>query len=164
LDACAELLTRHGGHAQAAGFSLPTANLAAFRERLMAIAANRLQESDLVPVLSIDAEVGLGDISTDLIEELNRLEPTGHGHPSPVLAVKGARVLERRVIGANGEHLKLRVADGEYEIEAVAWRMGKYVEIIPERVNLAFHPETNEWQGQRRLQLNVQDIQAADQA
>ncbi|MHB8629410.1 MAG: single-stranded-DNA-specific exonuclease RecJ [Aggregatilineales bacterium] len=162
LDDCAELLTRHGGHAQAAGFALPTANLAAFRERLMTIAASRLQEADLVPVLSIDAEVGLGDISVDLIDELARLEPTGHGHPSPVLAVRRARVLERRVIGANSDHLKLRLADGEYEIEAVAWRMGKYIDAIPGRVNVAFHPEMNEWQGQKRLQLNVQDIQAAE--
>jgi single-stranded-DNA-specific exonuclease len=162
LDECAELLTRHGGHAQAAGFALPTANLAAFRERLMAIAANRLQEADLVPVLPIDAEVGLGTISIDLIEELKRLEPTGHGHPSPTLAIKRVRVLERRVIGSNGDHLKLRVADNEYEVEAVAWRMGKYVEMIPDRVNLAFHPEINEWQEQRRLQLNVQDIQAVE--
>lgn len=162
LDECTDLLTRHGGHAQAAGFGLPTANLAAFRERLMSIAATQLQESDLVPELSIDVEVGLGDISIDLIEELKRLEPTGHGHPSPVLAAKRLRVLERRVIGGNGDHLKLRVADGEYEVEAVAWRMGKHIEAIPERVNIAFHPEINEWQAQRRLQLNIQDIQAAE--
>ena len=161
LDECAELLIRHGGHAQAAGFSLLNDNIEALRERLTQIAAREMSEADLVPVLAIDAEVRLTDVTVDLIEELKRLEPTGHGSPQPVLCARRLRVIEKRVIGGGGDHLKMRLSDADCEIEAIAFRWGKYAEILPDRVNVAFQPEINEWQGQKRLQLNIHDIQPA---
>jgi single-stranded-DNA-specific exonuclease len=160
LDECAELLIRHGGHAQAAGFSVLNENLDALRERLIDIAGRKLSEADLIPVVSIDAEVRLTDVTLDLIAELKRLEPTGHGSAQPVLCARRLRVIEKRAIGGNSDHLKLRLADADCEIEAIAFRWGKYLDALPEKVNVAFQPEINEWQGQKRLQLNVHDIQA----
>ena len=160
LDECADLLLRHGGHAQAAGFSVLNDNLDALRERLVAIAGRKLSETDLIPVINIDAEVRLSDVTLDLINELKRLEPTGHGNRQPILCVRRLRVIEKRVIGSGGAHLKLRVADADCEFEAIAFGWGAFADVLPERVNIAFQPEINEWQGQKRLQLNVQDIQA----
>ncbi len=161
LDQCAELLIRHGGHAQAAGFALHNENIDAFRDRLLTIAERQLAGQELAPTLKIDAEVKLHELTTDLAMELKRLEPTGHGNPSPVLCTRRLRIRQRRTVGQSADHLRLRVADHECEFEVIAFRMGGLLNVLPEYVNIAYALELNEWQGQTRLQLVAQDIQPA---
>lgn len=161
LDECTELLIRHGGHAQAAGFAVHNDNMDAFRERLLSIADRQLAGQQLAPTLKIDAEVNLHELTTDLAMELKRLEPTGHGNPSPVLCTKRLRIRQRRTVGQTADHLRLRLADHECEFEAIAFRMGGLINVLPEYVNVAYSLELNEWQGQMRLQMVAQDIQPA---
>ncbi len=183
LDLCADLLLRHGGHAQAAGFAVHNDNLEAFRNRLMRIASYRtgipveampdaiLDELlgmgepppaiDLTPIMKIDTEAHLHELTTDLAMELKRLEPTGHGNPAPVLCSRRLRIRQRRPIGSDNAHLKLRLAEQECEFEAIGFRMGGLIAELPEYVNVAYGLELNEWQGNTRLQLVIQDIQPA---
>lgn len=163
LDQCADLLIRHGGHAQAAGFALENENIPAFRDRLLEIAGEQLKmiPGGLAPTIKIDAEVRFHELTTDLVAELKRLEPTGNSNPSPLLSTHGVVIRQQRAIGTDGAHLKLRLADHECEFEAIAFRMGGLADKLPERVDVAYQLELNEWQGQVRLQLVVQDIQPA---
>lgn len=162
LEACDDLLERYGGHAAAAGFTVLTENLEAVSERLWALAAETLAELDLVPTLEIDAELGLDQITLELAEALRRLEPTGEGNPPPLFATRGLLVKGRFPVGAEGQHLKLQLSDGITTVEAIAYRQGDQMESLAEVVDVAYHLEINEWNGARRVQLNLQDIRPAE--
>jgi single-stranded-DNA-specific exonuclease len=161
LDECADLLTRHGGHAAAAGFTLRNENLPALQERLQAIARRDLQEAELVPKLEIDAQLTLGPDLYDLYDQLDRLQPFGESNPAPVFLSQGLRVGRRQAIGSDGQHLKLTVSDGRAWWDTIAFRRGKDVDELPDHIDLAYELDMNEWNGQKRLQLVVQDWRPA---
>ncbi|GAB4570616.1 MAG: single-stranded-DNA-specific exonuclease RecJ [Anaerolineae bacterium] len=158
LDECADLLVRHGGHAQAAGFTVRRENLELLRDRLFEKAQNSLLGDELRPTLEIDAEVPVERLTLGLAEELRKLEPFGHGNPQPVLMTSGLQVRDARQVGKEGAHLKLTFGGMGYRLDAIAFRMGQLLDDLPRRVDVAYHLEVNEWRGQRRLQLNVKDI------
>jgi single-stranded-DNA-specific exonuclease len=95
-----------------------------------------------------------------LVDALNALEPTGHGNPPPLFVAHGVQVLESRAVGSDGGHLKLTLSDGMTAWDAIAFRRGEVVGRLPERLDVVYHLETNEWGGQSRLQLNIQDLGA----
>jgi len=159
LDQCADLLIRHGGHAQAAGFALENDNLPYFQARMTEIAAAVLHGKDLRPTLQIDAEVALDKLDMALYEALANLEPCGHDHVAPVLCTRKLRVVERRPVGKDNAHLKLKLSDGYQVHDAIAFRMGEVINDVPNVVDAAYQLDLNEWNGSRRLQLKVLDLQ-----
>ncbi|NOX63366.1 MAG: single-stranded-DNA-specific exonuclease RecJ [Chloroflexi bacterium] len=162
LDACADLLVRYGGHAAAAGFTVRREDLPAFRQRLNAIAAERLRAEDRVHRLPIDAVVTLSDLNYRLLARLRELEPTGAGNPPPILAVRNLFVHEFRRVGNDGSHLKLRVGDeGWMKFDAIAFGLGEMALNMPMRIDVAFELNENVWNDRRRLQMLVKDIQPA---
>jgi single-stranded-DNA-specific exonuclease len=162
FDACKELLIKHGGHAAAAGFTTPTANVSELAERLTAIAERELAGMDLRPAVRVDAEVALAELNGELALQLAQFEPCGYGNPAPVLAARGVRVSEARPVGGDNQHLKLAVTDGRVTLDAIAFNQGEWFGHLPARIDLAFTFETNEWNGSRRLQLNVKDLRAGE--
>ena len=164
LGRCADLLTHYGGHRSAGGFSLAPERIEAFRERLLTLAAADLTEEALAPVLEIDAEVALDDLDLGLADALTRLGPHGLGNPEPILAVRDLQVMRSpRLVGRN--HLKMKVRQspaGRQIVEAIGFNFGSYAELldrpIPPRVDLAFVPERNAWNGREMLQLRLKDI------
>ncbi|MEK7814897.1 MAG: single-stranded-DNA-specific exonuclease RecJ, partial [Chloroflexota bacterium] len=113
FTACGHLLTRYGGHAQAAGFTLPAKNLPLLEAELTAIAQEALGSRDLRPTLSIDAEVKIADLLGEPLSWLSSLEPFGMANPRPVFLTRRAQVLEAQGVGKSGQHLKLRVREGD---------------------------------------------------
>ena len=161
LDQCRDLLIRHGGHAAAAGFTIRNENLPLLKERLQAIAQAELAGQELTPTLYIDAEVTLRELDWATYEQLKRVEPCGHGNEQPLLMARDLEVRQSRAVGAEGRHLKLKVSDGRLVFDAIGFGMGEWAERMPARVDLAFTLEENEWNGERRLELNVQDLRPA---
>lgn len=163
LDQCASLLVRHGGHAQAAGFTILNQNIPEFKERLMTIARTALRGQDLLPTLDIDMEIDPMHISIDLALELRQLEPTGHMNPTPTLLTRGLRVIEWRTVGQKDQHLKLRLGrQGLPLVDAIGFnlaadwggKLGDYVDVV-------YGLEVNEWNGNTSAQLRLLDIKAA---
>jgi single-stranded-DNA-specific exonuclease len=164
LTTCKDILIRFGGHVAAAGFTVETKNLEALRHRLQAYAAEKLKDADLQPVLRIDADIPLEDVSWDTLALLSQLEPCGVENPQPVLMSRAVQVRDVRTMG-QGRHLRLKLRDGRGAIQdAVAFRRGDQAGLVAGRVDLAYRLEANEWQGERRLQLNVQDLRPAQQS
>lgn len=161
LRECADLLIRHGGHAMAAGVSIASANLEAFRERLNEIGRRMLNTQDLQPPLRLDAEVGLEEITLDSLALLSRLRPIGQGNPEIQFVARNLthqRPLER--IGTDKQHVKMWLTDGAISHEAVWWRAGQ--ESLPVgKFDLAFTPKTEFYNGRRSVQLKVLDWCAA---
>ena len=158
LDKCKDLLVRYGGHAAAAGFTVETVKLDALRERLQAIAAEKLSEVDLRPALKIDVELPLEEVTWATHGLLEMLEPTGMENPQPVLSSPGVEVRDKRAL-SGGKHLKLVLRDGKGEARDAIWfRQGYQIDEVPDRVDVAYTLEANEWNGRRQLQLQVQDL------
>lgn len=162
LDQCADLLVRHGGHAQAAGLTVLNQNVPALRERLLRIAAEQLEGADLRPALAIDAVVNLSHLSEEMVEELKMLEPTGYHNNAPVLMAQDVTVADYRLVGSDERHLKLRLARaGQPPLDAIGFNLGAWAGKLPECIDAAFTLEVNEWNGRRSLQLNLKDIRPA---
>ena len=163
LDQCQELLIRHGGHAAAAGFTVATHELGALRARLAAIAAEQLAGVELRPALPIDTELLLEEVDWATLALLGELEPCGVGNPRPVLVSRDVEVRDRRAIGGAQKHLKLVLRDGRgVAWDAIFFRHGHLLEHVPGRVDVAYTLDVNEWNGSKRLQLQIQDLRAAD--
>jgi single-stranded-DNA-specific exonuclease len=119
LESCAQLFTRFGGHAHAVGFSMPAANVPELCAHLDTYARARLTTADFEPIIDLDAELPLDQITHDLFQALKRLEPFGMGNPEPVFAARNLRLLApARVM--KEKHVKLRlssqpIADGSNE-------------------------------------------------
>ncbi len=157
LRECSDLLLRHGGHAMAAGVSLPPANLEPFRLRLNELARRALTPDQLQPPLRLDAEVRLDDMTADCLAALDQLRPTGQGNPPVQLFARNLtqqRPLQR--IGAQKQHLKLWVTDGQTTHEALWWGAANEP-LPPSAFDLAFAPQINDYQGRRTVQLKVLD-------
>jgi single-stranded-DNA-specific exonuclease len=159
LEECQDLLVRFGGHAAAAGFTVKTDRLDELRRRLQAIAAERLADRELVPLLEIDAEVPLEEVSWDTQALLNRVEPCGEENRQPVLLSRGVEVRDRRTVGSEQKHLRLALRDARGAAwDAIFFRKGKLLGEVPDKVDVAYTLEANEWNHRKRLQLNVQDL------
>lgn len=159
LDQVADLLVQYGGHAGAAGFTARTEQLPEVKRRLTALARSSLDAEDLCPVLHVDAEVPLQELSWEVLDALETLAPFGCGNRRPVLVSRGLRVRYARAVGREGRHLKLRVEDeAGTSWDVIAFRQGQWIGRLPDVVDLAYHLERNEWNGRVSLQLNAQDI------
>lgn len=164
LDQCSDLLVRHGGHALAAGFTVMNENIQALRERLTSMAHETLSGQTLSPTLDIDLEVDIHSLSEALVNELAQLEPCGNGNSSPVFMCRNVHVADYRTVGKDGKHLKMRISRASQPpLDAIAFGLGEWVTKMPERIDMAFNLEINEWNGRRTLQANIQDIRPAEE-
>jgi single-stranded-DNA-specific exonuclease len=165
LDQCADLLVRHGGHAAAAGFTVRNENVDALVERMRQIVAEELGETELLPELVIDREIKLENLELKyipgILEDLHKLEPTGRENPEPVFVARNVTVRSARTVGREGSHLKLFLQAGPYSYDGIAFRQGYWKDDLPEKVDIAFRFEVNEFRGRSTLQLNVKEIKAA---
>ena len=116
LESCAGLFTRFGGHAHAVGFSLPAANLPELRTRLDQYARTRLTLADFEPSLNFDAELTLDQVTPELFNLLQRLEPFGVGNPQPVFTASVRLMASPRII--KDKHVKLKAVSGSCVVVA----------------------------------------------
>ncbi|MCB0346522.1 MAG: single-stranded-DNA-specific exonuclease RecJ [Bdellovibrionales bacterium] len=152
-----DILLKHGGHAQAGGFSLERANLEEFQRRFIQCAAETLEPEDYVRFRTADAEVTIQDINFDVVSELASLQPFGIGNPAPLLIARDIRVDSVQSLG-NG-HLRLRLTDGASYVGAVAWRFrGHPLLAKGKKVSIAFQAEINNYRGMSSVQLNIREV------
>lgn len=164
LGCCARHLTSFGGHAMAAGVRLRADQVPAFTEAFLAEAARRLTPADLRPHLHLDDQVTLAELTPEVVDALQRLAPFGEGNPRPRLATAAVQLVDApRAVGQGGAHLQFTVREGNTYRKAIAFRCGDQAARLAEhaRVRLAFEPILNEWNGQRRPELQVIDWKPA---
>ncbi len=164
LARCKDLLGHYGGHRAAAGFSLRTDRIEAFRQRFLELAAAELQDDEMLPTLTADAEVCLDDVDLELADSLARLGPFGVANPEPTLVTRCLQVMRfPRLVGRNHLKMKVRQVDrGGQVVETIGFNLGGLVERLNGPsvpwVDLAFTPERNVWNGRETLQLRVKDL------
>ena len=124
LRATPDLFERFGGHRAAAGFTARNENLDAIRDSLISQAADQLRGVDLTPVIEIDAAIPLRRVNGELIQALGQMAPFGIGNPEPVFLSRALTISDIRVMGDDGQHLRLLLRDGRVSWPAVAFGMG----------------------------------------
>lgn len=163
LDRCSDLLIRYGGHAAAAGFTIATDKLETLRQRLLALATEQLGDLELRPTLEIDAEIPLEEVDWATHALLRQMEPCGMDNPQPVLLSRKVQVRDARAIGSEQKHLRLTLRDERgVAWDAVFFRQGDLAGQVSGRVDVAYTLDINVWNGEKLLQLNVQDLRPAD--
>jgi len=161
LRSCSSYLVSFGGHSQAAGVRLLREHLGDFARLFSEEVRRCLSDEDLVPVLSVDAEVSLAEVTAELADELQRLAPFGKGNPAPVVAAQGVLVGgEPRRIGRKGKHLSFYARQGQHAFRVVAFGMGELAAALDGNtpIDLAFTPQINTFRGKRAVELVARDI------
>ncbi len=158
FDTCADLFVRHGGHAQAAGFTIRPINFAALEARLTTLAGEALHGQEVEPVLDIDAEVSLSDITPRFQAVLNELEPFGVGNPRPLFLSRGLRIENHWLMGSDGQHLKLLVSDGRQQYPALLFNRAQEWDRKTTCLDLVYTISQATWQGKRQISLMVEDF------
>jgi single-stranded-DNA-specific exonuclease len=161
LDRCEDLLEHFGGHAAAAGFTVGNNKLQELQDRLNQIASEQLTRLDLRPRIKADVEIPLSKLDPRIIEYLRWLQPTGYGNPEALFCSRNLIVKNSRTVGREKTHLKMSVSDGWVTYDAIAFRQGFWQEEMPDRVDIIYRFEVNEFRGRKTLQLNVRDIKLA---
>lgn len=159
LHHCGSLLEGYGGHEHAVGMSILPENVREFRDRLNAFAAERLRIEDLIPSVEIDMDLGLGEITRELIGQIARLEPFGEGNPEPVFHTPGLKVKgQSRVMGRQA--LKFWVTDGSATLPVIGFGMGAMQESLhaSKGIDLVYRPKIDSWQGMDSLILEAKEI------
>jgi single-stranded-DNA-specific exonuclease len=160
LKRTADVLLHFGGHPGAAGLALDPSNLEAFRKALSRSVAAVWDPAAASPGLQIDAYVALDELSLDLVSELERLAPFGPGNPAVQLATRGLRILEDAVIGRDGEHRRLVVADEEDTRQTVLWWQGAGQSLPEGRFDLAYSLRARDYRGEMQLQVEWIDARS----
>jgi single-stranded-DNA-specific exonuclease len=158
LNQCRHLLSHFGGHPRAAGFTLPTRNLARLRQELLPLAATQLAGVDLRPHLDIDAEVTLTDLTGDTFQTIQQLAPFGQGNPPPTFLSRRVEVIDCRTMGGNGMHLRIKLKQGGTVWDGVSFGMGNYLSEASSPLDIVYNLEIDRWGGEERLRLNILDF------
>ncbi|MBI5479367.1 MAG: single-stranded-DNA-specific exonuclease RecJ [Deltaproteobacteria bacterium] len=164
LRQCAAHLVRFGGHAAAAGMTVETTRLDAFREALEGAARAAFPAGPPAAAVHVEARLPLHALTRDLCREVATLEPFGHGNPEPVICCLGLRVTEQRLVGERQDHLALTLAGDGAEARAIGFRMADRAPGVGATVDVAFTPEPDDWRGQGAVQLRIKDLRPADAA
>ena len=163
LEYCKDLLDRHGGHPAAGGFSLAAENLGAFRQRLIEFANQSLNSHHLKPLVNLDGETALSEITWDLYHQIDSLHPWGIANPEPIFWSRNLRVLEQTLMGAEHQHVRLTLCPvgKNQSFKAVFWNAARYFP-LSSPVDVAFRLKQNTWKGKSNLQLDVMGVRAGE--
>ena len=160
LERCSHLLTRFGGHRQAAGLTLEAARVKELRAAVNAVADETLGPEDLMPRLRIDGDLGFRAITGGVAAGVAALAPFGAGNPRPVFAARGVEMVDgpRKL---KERHLKMALKQDGRVFRAIAWRSAEHHDYLTERQSMfdvAFSLEQNQYNGETYTELTLADI------
>jgi len=161
LAECSDLLTKHGGHAMAAGLELEWKNIEAFRLKFEQVARLRLKGMALTPQLSIDGWLDAREINDQTLTMLEKLRPFGMGYPEPVWGCRGIALTgPAREVGKG--HLKARFLCQGVVLDAIGF--GLYQKPLPSGpINAAFHLRKDSYMGNEKIVMHLKDFQPSEQ-
>lgn len=160
LSECSDILIKFGGHEQAAGLTISYDNLEMFKERMNDIAKKKLARKYLMPVVEADCEIKGKDVTFELLDNLNKLEPFGTGNPPPIFILRSMNIEEIRTVGAKDNHLKMRLRDEQEKFDAIAFNMGYNISGYSRKdmIDVVCSLDRNVWNGRESMQLMIKDM------
>lgn len=162
MSTISELFDGYGGHQLAGGFSFsePKATLETVKKALNQTVDEMLNGQKLKPSLDIDLELEIEDIDVSLVEEISNLEPFGASNPSPTFAIRNLTLKQKKLMGSTKDHLKLIIDTPNGPKDCVWWSRGDIPLIAGDKLDIAFAPQLNSFNGNTDVQLIIKDIHA----
>ncbi len=158
IDACSHLLERHGGHAAAAGVTLKSELIDEFAQKFAEVVDQTLPDELRLPSVVADAIVGPGELTLELAEELELLEPVGEGNRAPLVSLTQVRCTQLRRMG-DGKHGRFRVESATGSCSAVAFNLADRVEVPwGEQCTVAGRLEINRYNGAEEPRLVAERV------
>jgi single-stranded-DNA-specific exonuclease len=164
LESCSDLLTKFGGHRQAAGLTLEASRIRELRGMINEYADRCLQPDDLRPRLWIDGTLAFRSITPQVASELSALAPFGAGNSCPVFRTSGVEVVDGPRL-VKDRHLKMALRQNGRVMRGIAWRAADREAFVAQHragIDLAYSLEQDTWNGERYLQLSVADFRAPE--
>jgi single-stranded-DNA-specific exonuclease len=166
IRASDDIITKGGGHKLAAGVTMPTKNIEAFRRRVNEFYRSKdlfNQAALLLPKEDIIV-TKFSDVNELLLKELEQLEPCGNGNPEPVFKSENMLVMHLRRMGADAQHVKITLQDTDKKsMEFLAFNAPESFFAEPgEYVTIWFQPGVNEWQGRRTVEGRLLHLESHD--
>jgi single-stranded-DNA-specific exonuclease len=164
LERCAHLLTRFGGHKQAAGLTLDAGRIRELRLAVNDVADETLGPDDLMPRLRIDGGLAFREITGGVAAGILALAPFGAGNPRPVFSARGVEIIDgpRKL---KERHLKMSLKQEGRIFRAVAWRAAERHDFLAEHkagLDVAFSLEQNHYNGNTYVELTLADLKQHD--
>lgn len=149
-------LVELGGHAGAAGFTIKTENIESFKTKVIAYINKKLAKVDLVPTIDIDVQMELSAANLTNCKIIDQLKPFGIGNPEPLFLFKNLKVTDKRLLGSQKEHLKLKFGN----LDAIAFKKGDLDSqiAISSSVDIIAFLSINAWNGNVSPQLMIKEI------
>ena len=160
LEKNSGLLRRFGGHPQAAGFSMASADLPRLKAGLEAVARDAVFAKP-EPALDVDCEIAPAVLNQRNLGFIQRMRPFGAGNPQPVFLTRRARILQARRVGAASDHLKMRISHGGRAWGAIAFKQGDRLAASGDHIDVVYRATMNDWGGTPSLELEVVDFAEA---
>jgi single-stranded-DNA-specific exonuclease len=160
ISQCAEYVDQFGGHKYAAGLTLREENIQAFSQKFEEVVRDSIREEQLVPLLEIDQQIRLKEITPRFFRVLKQFAPFGPGNMQPVFSSRGVYSNGFvRVVGEN--HLQISIQqDDSIAFSAIAFGHAEHFPLISKGLpfNVAYTIEENTWRGVTSIKLNIKDI------
>ena len=158
ISRCSSLLTRYGGHDQAAGMTVPVEHLREFIDQMLQDAREHF---DLMPVdqLKIDAVVDAEQLNLKTVYGMQQLRPFGCGNEQPVVAMPGCRIEAICPLSEN-RHLRLKLSYQGKSFSAIYFRMSpdRFPFYIGDTVDVAANLDVNEYNGEKSVSVKIKDV------
>lgn len=163
LSVNSELFEGFGGHEMAGGCSFDAEKIT-FEEVKKALSSTIdefLDGKAFLPILNVDLQLEPNEVDGNLISDIERLQPFGASNPNPVFALNNLTLLQKKLMGSNKNHLKLIVEDSQNNTyDCIWWSKGDIPLVSGDRLDIAFCPQLNTYNGSTTIQLIIQDIHA----
>ena len=165
IVASQDVISRGGGHHFAAGVNLPTKNIDAFRKRVNEFYISKKltdQKSQLLP--KEDATAELQEVTEELVELINQLEPFGNGNPQPILKSEDLVVKNLRKMGGESQHVKLDLQDSiGNRMQFLAFAAPEHFFVGPgTKLSVWYQPDINEWNNRVSMEGRLLHIEVKD--
>jgi len=162
LSHCSEILENFGGHKLAAGLTIRQERIEDFKLKINAFAGDILEIRNMIPRVTIDAEVPLSALSLKVAQTIESLEPYGEGNSAPVFSSRQLIVKSAPAV-LGKDTLKFWVTDGQRSVSAVGFGMAKYGDFLypGQQVDLAYELSIDDWNKAPTIQLKLKDIRAS---
>ncbi|WP_114793093.1 single-stranded-DNA-specific exonuclease RecJ [Niabella yanshanensis] len=163
IHACREFLLAYGGHFAAAGLTLEKHNVDLFRAKFEEVVSATIREEHLVPEIVINSVISFKEITTSFYNILRQMEPFGPENMTPVFIARN--VVDTgysKIVKEN--HLRLVVKQEDLTFTGIGFNMADKLGIVKDRhpFDLVFKIDENDWNGQKTLQLRIEDIKASE--
>ena len=142
----------------AVGLSLEKDKINDFKKNFEKISENK-NVKQLIPVINIDCEIMKKDLNKETIEQIKLLEPFGEMNKQPLVVYKNLKIVSIRSL-SEGKHLKLMLKDDNETINAIGFNLGELANeyLIGDKIDIVGILETNTYNGQEQIQINIRDI------